>query len=246
MKKNIRLISPAGSSLWAMVLRPDTKFNPEGVFSIQVVIPQEHCGQMLQAIEQETQAKFQEIAEELKARGKHADVKKIKLADKCYTEVFDETGEPTGELKFKFKLNASGKNKAGEVFHQKPVIVDAKGRPCDVEIWNGSTVKVSFEIIPFYTTLIGVGVSLRLKAVQVIKLVSGEKDTGDAFGFGVEEGFEAHEAPAVQHKAPEEPVQVVPQEQPKSAVKGSFKGLQESSTATMIADFDDLDELFAE
>ena len=45
----------------------------------------------------------------------------------------------------------------------------------------------SLSRIPYYTPMLGAGVSLRLKAVQVIKLVQGKSDNSI---FNEEDGFE--------------------------------------------------------
>lgn len=105
----------------------------------------------------------------------------------------EDIGNQTEDLKFKFKLKASGKNKDGSTFTQKPMLFDAEGKQVSVEIWNNSIIKVAFEIIPFYTSLIGLGVSLRLKAVQIIELVEGKSggSGSNAFGFKKEEGYVA-------------------------------------------------------
>ena len=55
-------------------------------------------------------------------------------------------------------------------------------------IYGGSVVKVAGEFNPFYTQQVGVGVQLRMNAVQVIELVQGGGSSGDSFGFGGEEG----------------------------------------------------------
>ena len=74
-------------------------------------------------------------------------------------------------------------------------IRDAKGNPVNgLAVGNGAIVKVGYELSPFYTQLVGAGVSLRLKAVQIITLV--ERGGADAsyYGFETEEdGFEADE-----------------------------------------------------
>ena len=193
LKKNKRMTTPKGRALWAKVNKPDTKFNPEGVYSVDFIIKQEEADQLVTAIAEAVQEQYQVVAEELKSKGKHADIKKIKYADNPYVEVYDEFGDTTGELKFKFKLKASGKAKDGSTFTQKPMLFDAEGNKIEVEIFNNSIIKVAFEIVPFYTTLIGVGVSLRLKAIQVIELVekNGNSSAGNAFGFTKEEGYVA-------------------------------------------------------
>ena len=43
----------------------------------------------------------------------------------------------------------------------------------DSNIWGGSEIRVNGSIGGYYTSLIGVGVALRLRAVQVIQYVEG-------------------------------------------------------------------------
>ena len=50
--------------------------------------------------------------------------------------------------------------------------------------------KVSYELVPYHTSLVGAGVSLRLKAAQILKLVSGDGAAASSFGFAKEQGFE--------------------------------------------------------
>ena len=54
--------------------------------------------------------------------------------------------------------------------------------------------KVAYQVIPYHTNMLGTGVSLRLKAVQIIELVQGKNGSGEQaeeqFGFSSEDGFE--------------------------------------------------------
>ena len=73
-----------------------------------------------------------------------------------------------------------------------PKLFDAskppKAIPYGTPIYGGSVVKVAGEFNPFFTQQVGVGVQLRMNAVQVIELVQGSGNSGDSFGFGGEEG----------------------------------------------------------
>ena len=83
--------------------------------------------------------------------------------------------------------------KTGETFENKPAIFDANGIPAkDVNVWGGSELKVSAELIPYYTSMVGAGVSMRLRAAQVIKLVEGGNNS-TGYGFKKEEGFAVSE-----------------------------------------------------
>jgi hypothetical protein len=104
--------------------------------------------------------------------------KDIKTANPPYFDEVDESGKPTGNVIIKFKSQF------------KPTIFDSQGSVMtESSIWGGSEIKVNAEVSPYITTLIGAGVSLRLKAVQVIKYVEGGTSSADNFGFQTETGF---------------------------------------------------------
>src|SRR2546430_7864611 len=88
-------------------------------------------------------------------------------------------------------MRASGvSNETKQSWQRRHAIFDAKGKPVtDVNIGAGTEGKVAFTILPFYTALVGAGVSLRLEAVQIIKLAasSAERTAAD-YGFTEEEG----------------------------------------------------------
>ena len=60
----------------------------------------------------------------------------------------------------------------------------------DCNVWSGSEMKVSAELVPYYTAMVGAGVSMRLRAVQITKLVEGGNGNAKGYGFGEEEGYE--------------------------------------------------------
>jgi hypothetical protein len=183
MNKNIKLVSPKGKAMWAKVLRPETKFNPDGIFSVDLIVTGEDAVKFKDRIDLEMNKQFNATVEEFKNKGKANEAKRVKLADSPYSE------EEDGSIKFKFKTKAKITGKDGTVYNQKVNLFDSKGKECEVEIWNGSEVKVAFEVVPFFTSLIGAGVSLRLKAIQIINLVEGHSSGASSFGFDVEEGF---------------------------------------------------------
>ena len=112
------------------------------------------------------------------------------------------TEEATGNVLFKFAMKASGTRKDGTDWSQKPAVYDAKGVYLSKvpQVWGGSEGRVSVEASPYFIPGTGAaGVSLRLKAVQLIKLVSGTVRDASGFGFAAEDdGFDASEytAPA--------------------------------------------------
>jgi hypothetical protein len=99
-------------------------------------------------------------------------------------EQLDDAGNSTGKVILKFKSKAA----------YKPAIFDAKGIPMiDSNVWGGSEIKINGSIAPYYTPLIGAGVALRLRAVQVIQYVDASTGAASKFGFEEEVGYE-HQA----------------------------------------------------
>lgn len=179
-----KLVTPAGIAQYPRLSKPDTKFNSDGEYKVTLVVPEAKAQEMITLIDEEMQKSFQKAKEENKG-------KKIKQASPPYTAVVDDDGNETGEVSLTFKMKAKIKTKSGTIFEQKPLVVDSKKTPLKgVNIGGGSTVKVAAELAPYYTPLLGSGVSLRLKAVQVLDLVE-FNGSGGADAFDVEDGFEA-------------------------------------------------------
>lgn len=196
--------TPRGKSMWAKVVEPDTKFNPLGDYSIDLILKegdedtQELCADLERMVEEERT----KVAEENPAKFKKMPEEKP-LSALPFREVEDEEGNETGELRFKFKMKAAFNSKNGGTHSQRPLVVDSKGKPIlnidennvvvnkDFKVGNGSEVVVHYEPYPYYMSSTKTcGVSLRLKAVQVMKLQ--EYSTYD---FDEEEGFEYEQKP---------------------------------------------------
>jgi len=107
-----------------------------------------------------------------------------------FWEEEDEEGEPTGNVIFRFKSKAVGKNnKTGETWKNQVALFDGKGKPTKVKVGGGSTIKVAAEVVPFHmASNDAAGVTLRLKAVQVIELSEFGSRSADSYGFGAEDG----------------------------------------------------------
>ncbi|CAB4150153.1 single-stranded DNA-binding protein [uncultured Caudovirales phage] len=193
--KNTRYTTPAGIAQYPYLTKPDTKFNPDGEYKISVEIPGATAQDIVTFLDEQ-------FAVSVAKAKKENPGKKIKEGDVPYS-VNDDTGAVT----VRFKLKAKVTPKMGDPFEQRPALFDAKGKPigADIKIGGGSKVKVAYELVPYYTAIAGAGISLRLKAVQVINLVefSGGASS-EAYGFGQEEGYEAEDTPAAQNGFAEE------------------------------------------
>lgn len=187
--------TPKGRAEWAKIVKADTKFDAAGIYSVDLY---------LKADDPEVQelcAKLDDLVEEAKNDAIEENPKRKPLTAPAYEAVTDDDGNETGELKFKFKLKAQVKTKDGKVYKQRPFVVDAKGNPIlkfdadgdplndGFKVGNGSVVKVAFEPIKYFVASSKTaGVSLRLRAVQIIKLVEFNGGGGDF--FEEEEGYE--------------------------------------------------------
>ena len=105
----------------------------------------------------------------------------------------DEDGNETGNVLFNFKRKAVRIDKKGNEKPVKLVLFDSVGRPVEqegLELWGGSEIAVAFKLVPFYTAGVGVGVSHRIEAIQIIKAVAGgDNRSAEQFGFKKHEGF---------------------------------------------------------
>jgi len=185
MAKNILVLE--GTALWAKVFEPDTKFNPLGDYSINLQMPVAQSVAMSEQLEGIVQAKFKEAVKD------DPRLKNTLTTQEVCQPVFDrDTGDDTGNVEFKFKLKAKVQRRDGTHYEQQPAVLDSKKVPMsnDILIGNGSRVKVAFEPVPYVmASTKKAGVSLRLKAVQVIDLV--EYGNSVASVFDEEDGFVA-------------------------------------------------------
>lgn len=173
----LKVTSPKGEAFYPYLKSPEMyEGNPVG-FTIQAAFGKK-----------DTEALIKTLEAELK-RAKGDPAFKGKTWQKEPTLGYRE--KPDGTIMFKFKTKHEYE-RDGEIIKRKVPIFDAKGTPTDVNIGNGSTVKVAFQVVPFWKSARNNGVTMYLDAVQVLELkeYAGGGSAG-AYGFGEEEGFEA-------------------------------------------------------
>jgi len=191
MSKNnyVKIVSPEGISQYAWLTQPDTKFDTDGHYKVNLIVPFDKAQPLIKQINAEMEASLK-IAKE-KNKGKT-----IKRANPPYEEEMDEKNVPTGNVIFKFKRKAQIIAKDGKVIPFKVAIFDSSGKPLiDTNVWSGSEMKVSAELVHWFTAMAGAGVSLRLRAVQITKLVEGGSGNAEGYGFNnVEGGYTAPES----------------------------------------------------
>lgn len=201
-KKYVRGTSPKGTAAWPRLTEPDCTFDPNGMYSVNLRLPMDEAKSLITQIDNAHKAQVAEVVKELKSKGKPP---KVKEADMPYKPVLDEDGNETGEVEFKFKLKAMAGSKDKQ-WAQKPRLFDSKGKPLSsgVKVGSGSTIRVGYELFPYYVPSVGSGVSLRVLAVQVLELVEYGGGSFKDYGFNEEDGFEATEQPAAANESTEE------------------------------------------
>ena len=175
MSDNNTKVSVAGEAIYPHLMKPDVRFNELGEYKVTLKLDKQDASQMVKDIDQA-------IEDSLAKAQKDNKGKTVKSAPKPYKE-------ESGNVFFKFKMKASGVNKkTQEKFTQRPQLLDSKKNPISpsTSIWGGSIMKIAYQPVPYFTPMLGAGISLRLKAVQVIKLVEGKSNNV----FKEEDGFE--------------------------------------------------------
>lgn len=180
----LKLTTPVAKLKYPKLIEPETKFNPEGVYKATAVIDSAEAAALADALD--------DLLTRHKASLKQQDPSKKdwKLADLPYGyEEID--GKPCFVIKTKMK--AKGIDRDGRAWSSVPALFDSKGQPVRDRdslkgMWSGTVAKVNFEACPFYQAALGAGITLRLKAVQIIDLVEGG-GSAESFGFGEEDGW---------------------------------------------------------
>jgi hypothetical protein len=163
MSKPLILTSPKGKAIFPHLTEADYKFKPEGEYHVK-----------LECLKSESVAIIKQIKDLVAktVQGQHNNNPNVKI--KYAPLPFEEEGE---NVIFNFKMKASGTRRDNlKTFTQHPVLVNADLTPLgnDVQIWGDSKLRITFEPHAYISSAIGLGVTLRLKTVQVIELVTGK------------------------------------------------------------------------
>ena len=196
MAKNsyVKVVSPVGVSQYAWLTTPDTRFDETSHYKTNLILKAKDAQPLVTQINAEIK-KSLTLAKE-KAKGKS-----IKQAPSPFEDELID-GKPSGNVIFKFKTKAKIITKDGKVIPNRVALFDSTGKPMiDANVWSGSEMKVSAELIPYYTAMAGAGVSMRLRAVQITKLVEGGSSNAKGYGFdNVKDGYEQPEAVVAQEE----------------------------------------------
>lgn len=201
MAKNL-IVTPKGIAVFPKLSEPDTKFKPEGEYTIKVKLPLND--QETQDLIGKLKTAFDAAPAEMARRDSKLVGKKLKRANLPY--VIDEE-EGTVTVTAKMKASGGGGTTGKKPWTRTPNVFDALKRRLDmkeVRVGGGSIVRVCFEPSAYFTAAVGCGVTLRLEAVQVIEVKTFGGGNAESFGFGEEEGDDIAPSPPAKTEAAEE------------------------------------------
>lgn len=184
-----KFVSPKGKAGFTALVKPSTKFKEDGEYSASLVLPakSKEAKKFIERIDELMELSRQNACEQL---GK----KNVSLAKPPYKMEVDDEGEETGNIVFKFSIEARKQTKMGTRVN-KVALFDSKRRPLSssVSIGSGTELRIKGSAKLWYTPLHGAGVKLQPEAAQIIELVEFVPNGGgdySADGFDEEDGFE--------------------------------------------------------
>jgi|TARA_A100001388_G_scaffold272398_1_gene252640 hypothetical protein len=221
---NKTFTTPRGVAYYPYISAPDTKFDEQGHYKVNLCIPKEEAQPIIEQIKGELVAGIKAL-KEAKPNAK------IKQAPLPFEDELDEDDQATGNVIIKFKSKAA----------YKPAIFDSKGTPMmKSNIYAGSILKVNGSIAFYNSPAVGAGVTLRLRAVQVIEYVEGAVGA-TKFGFGEETGFTIEDQEEVEETTPEVVVEEKPTPEPQAAkTKPKPQPVEPTPVKEVSSDADDL------
>jgi hypothetical protein len=203
-KSFVRFITPKGVAVYPKLNKPD-EYKGKVFYSCKLRMDREipAVAEFLKLVDEQHQAglakqkaEFEQAASEekdAKKRRKISDaLAALTLGPSPVKAVTLEDGTDSPNLvEVNFKMPATTKRDGIEMAQRPDLYDGATGKiklvPEKTPIWGGSELKVGGFFFPYYAAATnGAGVSLRMTAVQVIKLVSGGSNRDP--GFGAEEG----------------------------------------------------------
>jgi hypothetical protein len=212
MAKAIRITTPFGIAKLCFINEASTKFNAEGSYNTKLLLDPSAMSDIpfIEFLDNEMEKSKQlaiKAIKALKVSGK-IDKKPVPLEDykahlletlTCnnpYEDEYDSEFNLTGLVEIGFKMNATWTDSKGEKHTQKPVLKDAKGQDVDVQVGQGSVIRIKAGINSYCMNNV-YGVSKYLNSVQIKELVTfGDDDFEAVEGYESDEGFNYEEKPA--------------------------------------------------
>mgnify|MGYP003112771722 CR=1 FL=1 len=175
--------SVVGEAIYPHLNKPDAKYENPAVYKVTLKVKKSDATAMIDTF---NQAKVDSLKQFTKQKGK-----KVKESPHPnYTTEGDF-------VFFKFKLKSEGVNrKTKENFIQRPMIFDSQNKPFDLtkQIWGGTKMRIAYQLVP-YEAPFGVGITARIKSVQIVDLVQGTPEIPFETTEGYQEETTSHAKP---------------------------------------------------
>lgn len=179
-----QLIQVRGTARFPWLNTPDTKFDEAGVFKTDLLLDSETAAPLLARFEAMRDAAMAEWQAEKKG-------KRAKAADLPLFPELDEDGNETGSYILRVKAKASGITKAGKPWRRQLPLFDSVGNPTNAKVGGGSEIVVSVEPRAWANPKGECSVTMRLEAVQILRLSEGGSRSAGAYGFDKHDGYVA-------------------------------------------------------
>ena len=174
----VAIKSPQGEALWACLKEPK-KWNPSdtGKYQITLVTSKEDAEDLINQCTAVLEKMVDFVQDDEKA---------VKLSPH---DPWKETED--GRIEFRFKtphFEATDKYPASKPI--KTYMPDGSMVDWSATTWavgNGSKVQIGGSIRPYYVPTLGLGVTLRLKAVKIVELEKYSSNAKDEYGFGADD-----------------------------------------------------------
>lgn len=169
--------TPYGEAVRPRLNSADTKHTSAGMFHTRIRFTAGDAAPIVKAIE-EARAESLRLAKRNAKTDRQAS--RIKLAEPPYIAVDDGSGD----VDIKFRMKAVGTAWSATPKKQAPAIF-APNREQNqrLEIQDGDTIRVAYFITTYFTPVVGAGVTLDLRSVQVFKQVSAQSRKAKDYGF---------------------------------------------------------------
>lgn len=188
----VKLNTPVGIGQYAYLEVPDFEYNSAGDWKVKLFFdPADDDVTVMTDIMDSLMEKAMEY---FTAQAKTAkDKKKVRPSENTpYYNETDDEDEPTGRIYINPKSIASGTTAEGEDWKREMPIFDAQGQKIEekLNIGNGTKMCANLTLRAYYNKQSGVGISLRLGAIQIVdlKAFTGGINTAEDAGFGKVEG----------------------------------------------------------
>lgn len=188
---NTRFSTPRFSALWAHLDEPDTKFNPDGVYSVKCVVDpsDSEVATFLEQLDIHGETALSRAREAIESSKLPPPKKKAALEalvlSPIYESEYDTDGIETGNMIFSCKTYATRKNKDGSEKQVTVAMCDHSRRPIDAtatQIGNGSIMRINGHVGYSYIAAQSKAyVTLYIGAVQLIDLVERGGSSFDSF-----------------------------------------------------------------